>query len=169
MSGRVDVYGNDSAVKTEMIVMIVPVSSHALDHITIKGFKSIASIEKLALTPINIVIGPNGSGKSNFVGAFDLLHEVCEGRLQGYATVSGGSQKVLHFGSKNTKEIELCLFFERVEGWPHGAAGYTLKLSPTKDDGLFPSAEATYLDGPSPTRLISASAGKRSGDQRSKG
>jgi predicted ATPase len=43
---------------------MVPVPSDALYHITIKGFKSIASIEKLELRPINVLIGANGSGKS---------------------------------------------------------------------------------------------------------
>ncbi len=43
-----------------------------LDWITIKGFKSIRSIERLQLRPINVLIGPNGSGKSNFIGAFSL-------------------------------------------------------------------------------------------------
>ena len=36
-----------------------------LDYITIKGFKSIASIEKLPLHSINVLIGQNGSGKSS--------------------------------------------------------------------------------------------------------
>ena len=39
-----------------------------LDTISVKGFKSIASIEKLQLGAINVVIGPNGSAKSNFIG-----------------------------------------------------------------------------------------------------
>ena len=37
----------------------------ALDWITVRGFKSIASLEKLSLRPINVPIGANGSGKSN--------------------------------------------------------------------------------------------------------
>ncbi len=134
--------------------------TNALDYITIRGFKSIASIEKLPLRPINVVIGPNGSGKSNFIGSFDFLHDICEGRLQGYVITAGGAERVLHFGSKNTKEIELYLSFHRVDGWPYGAAGYKLILSPSTDDGLFPSAEATYLDGPSPTRLIPRAQGR---------
>ena len=153
----------DWVAEIQTIVMMVAVSSNALDYITIRGFKSIASIEKLALKPINVVIGPNGSGKSNFIGAFGFLHEICEGRLQEYVIAGSGAEKVLHFGSKNTKEVELQLFFRRVDGWPHGAAGYTLKLSPTADDGLFPSAEATYLDGPSPTRLKTRAQGREAG------
>jgi len=81
--------------------------SNALDYITIKGFKSIASIERLALRPINVVIGANGSGKSNFLGVFALLHAIGEGRLQEYVIASGGAEKVLHFGSKTTKLIHL--------------------------------------------------------------
>ena len=61
-----------------------------LDTITVKGFKSIASIEKLKLGAINVVIGPNGSGKSNFIGVFAFLHAVRAGHLQDYVIKSGG-------------------------------------------------------------------------------
>src|SRR2546427_384731 len=112
--------------------------SNALDYITIKGFKSIASIERLPLRPINVVIGPNGSGKSNFIGAFAFLHEIREGRLRDYVTAAGGAEKVLHFGSKTTDEIVLRLSFH------NEVNQYALTLSPTADDGLFPSSEMTY-------------------------
>jgi len=52
-----------------------------LESVTIKGFKSIASVEDLKLGKINVLIGPNGCGKSNFIGAFALLRELHEGRL----------------------------------------------------------------------------------------
>jgi AAA15 family ATPase/GTPase len=51
-------------------------NTQKLDYITIKGFKSIASLEKAALKPINVIIGPNGSGKSNFVGVFSFLNAI---------------------------------------------------------------------------------------------
>src|SRR5579872_7607934 len=57
-------------VAAKSVAIVHPMPSNALDYITTKGFKSIASIEKLYLRPINIVIGANGSGKSNFIGAF---------------------------------------------------------------------------------------------------
>ena len=85
-------------------------SSYALDYVTIRGFKSIASVEKLDLRPINLLIGPNGSGKSNFIGAFSFLHAIREGRLQEYVTSAGGSERLLHFGSKTTREISFHLF-----------------------------------------------------------
>lgn len=113
--------------------------TNALDYITIQGFKSIASIEKLPLRPINVVIGPNGSGKSNFIGVFSFLHAIREGRLRDYVTAAGGAEKLLHFGSKTTKEMTLHLSFK------NEVNQYQLKLSPTGDDGLFPSFEVTYF------------------------
>jgi len=114
-------------------------SSNALDSITIQGFKSIASVETLELRPINVVIGPNGSGKSNFIGVFSFLHAIREGRLRDYVTAAGGAEKVLHFGSKTTEGIQLDISFQG------GVNQYRLHLSPTADDGLFPSAERVYF------------------------
>jgi predicted ATPase len=112
--------------------------ANALDYITIQGFKSIASIEKLPLRPINVLIGANGSGKSNFIGAFAFLHAIREGRLRDTVTAAGGAEKLLHFGSKTTKEMYFQLsFVDRDE--------YSLKLSPTADDGL----DYSRSDGPS--------------------
>jgi predicted ATPase len=103
--------------------------SNALDYITVRGFKSIKSIERLPLRPINILIGSNGSGKSNFIGVFSFLHAIREGHLRDYVTEAGGAEKVLHFGSKVTREIciELSFQLERFE----------LKLRPTGDDALY--------------------------------
>jgi predicted ATPase len=115
--------------------MMVPVPPSALDYITIKGFKSIASIEKLELRPINVLIGANGSGKSNFVGVFDFLHAIGERRLKSFVAAAGGAEKILHFGSKTTKELRQDLFFSNAE------SSYGLQLSPTSDDGLFLAGE----------------------------
>jgi len=113
--------------------------STALDYITVQGFKSIASVQKLALRPINVLVGPNGSGKSNFIGVFAFLHAVHEGRLKDYVTAAGGAEKLLHFGSKRTREISFHLSFgEEVNQ-------YMLALSPTQDDGLFPFSEAALF------------------------
>ena len=109
--------------------------TNALDYITIQGFKSIASVQKLELKPINVVIGPNGSGKSNFIGVFAFLHAIREGKLRSYVTAAGGAEKILHFGSKTTKEMRLHLSFE------NGVNQYEVKLAPTADDGLYPISE----------------------------
>jgi predicted ATPase len=116
-----------------MMVANSDMPTNALDYITIKGFKSIASIEKLALRPINVVIGPNGSGKSNFLGVFEFLYEIYEGktadRLRDYVTAAGGAEKILHFGSKATREIVFDYSFRQ--------GRYELRLRPTADDGLY--------------------------------
>ena len=129
--------------------------SNALDYVTIKGFKSIASVEKLELRPINILIGPNGSGKSNFIGAFSFLHEIREGRLQEYVTSAGGAERVLHFGSKTTKDVSFHLSFS------NRVNQYELTLSPTEDDSLFPSKEFAYWYGRGHARAYSTALTSR--------
>lgn len=109
-----------------------------LDYITIKGFKSIASVEKLPLRPINIIIGPNGSGKSNFIGVFSFLHAIREGRLNDYVRKAGGAEPLLHFGSKVTGEIKILVSFRQEINQ------YELTLKPTVDDGLYPANEWAY-------------------------
>jgi len=106
-----------------------------LDYITVQGFKSIRSLSKLALQPINILIGPNGSGKSNFIGFFSFLREIREGRLQEYVRRAGGAQQLLHFGSKVTREIHVSLSFQ------NSVNQYELSLRPTDDDSLYPTSE----------------------------
>ena len=106
-----------------------------LDYITVKGFKSIASIEKLALGSINVVIGPNGSGKSNFIGVFAFLHAIREGRLEDYVTKAGGADKVLHFGAKTTPKMFIEISFEE------GVNQYQVNLEPTENDQLHPTNE----------------------------
>lgn len=106
-----------------------------LDYITIRGFKSIAFVEKLELRPINVVIGPNGSGKSNFIGVFSFLQDVLEGRLQDYVRKAGGGEQLLHFGSKVTGEVYIEISFKQ------GVNKYKLTLKPTNDDSLYPASE----------------------------
>src|ERR1035438_4907609 len=105
-------------------------SPNALDYITIRGFKSIASVEKLPLRAINLLIGANGSGKSNFLSAFSFFTIATLGNLRNYVAAAGGAEKVLHFGSKTTREI--------VFQFPSRLGYYELTLAPTEDDSLFP-------------------------------
>ncbi len=102
-----------------------------LDYLTVKGFRSIKSIERLELRPINVLVGANGSGKSNFVGVFDFLRALRQGRLVDYTDEAGGAEKILHFGSKVTKEIEIEISFR------DGTDAYHVALSPTADDRFY--------------------------------
>jgi len=111
-----------------------------LDYITIKGFKSIASV-RVRLGQVNIVIGANGAGKSNFIGAFSFLRAVHKGELQEYVARAGGAEKILHFGSKTTERVSFHLSFKEEVNQ------YELSLIPTSDDSLYPSGEyAKYWD-----------------------
>ncbi len=83
-------------------------ASDSFRSITIKGFRSIRSIEDLELRPINLLIGANGSGKSNFLEAFVFLGESDQGRVDSYVAYYGGANRLLHYGSKVTERIRIC-------------------------------------------------------------
>ena len=104
----------------------------ALDSITVKGFRSIASIECLRLCPINVLIGANGSGKSNFLEIFSFLHAIRAGHLRNYVSRAGGADRVLHFGSKVTQELTIHVSFE------DSRHEYGITLAASDTDELYP-------------------------------
>ncbi len=109
-----------------------------LETITVKGFKSIGSVS-MKLGAINLLIGPNGSGKSNFIGVFSFLHAIRAAHLQDYVIRAGGADKILHFGSKVTRQLEIEISF-------HGDVNrYEITLTPTDADELYPSSEFVYF------------------------
>ena len=105
-----------------------------LESISIKGFKSIREVE-VNLRDINVLIGANGSGKSNFLEVFSFLLAIRAGHLQSYVARAGGAERLLHFGSKVTKQIKihLCFLSRRNE--------YGIFLDATDADTLYPSFE----------------------------
>lgn len=110
-----------------------------LDYITIKGYKSIRSVEKLKLRDINIIIGPNGAGKSNFIGVFSFLHAIRDGKLQEFVKRSGGAENLLFFGSKETPELELKISFGEESNQ------YRIRLLSSSKDALVPNSETVYF------------------------
>lgn len=106
-----------------------------LDYISVKGFRSIRSVEKLQIKPINIIIGANGSGKSNLIGVFGFLHALREGHLAEYVGTAGGAGNILHFGSKTTPELKLDIAFDGESNM------YEIRLKPTAEDRFFISSE----------------------------
>ncbi len=88
---------------------------NALDKITIKGFKSIKSLEDFELKNLNILIGGNGAGKSNFVDAFRFLRAMADGNLNTFVKIGGGADDFLFNGPKTTKCIEMDLKNNDVE------------------------------------------------------
>jgi predicted ATPase len=117
-----------------------------LDRLTIKGFKSIQSLENFKLRNLNVLIGGNGAGKSNFIDFFRLLRAMMElplpelnrANLKAYITDGGGSDDFLFNGPKITKQIEIVTYF--------GHNGYRFKLAPTTDETFIINDEARYYD-----------------------
>jgi len=80
----------------------------AISKLTIKGYKSIRSLENFELRNLNILIGPNGSGKSNFLSFFELLQAIAKekGLPPFYVEKKGGADKFLYLGPKVTQSIK---------------------------------------------------------------
>lgn len=110
-----------------------------IEKITIKGYKSIRSLEDFQMRPMNILIGSNGAGKSNFIDYFRLLHELVEQRLQFTINEKGGADKHLFLGPKVTNELISEIFF--------GRNGYEFELKATVDDQFIFNNEQTFFDG----------------------
>ena len=109
-----------------------------IDSITVEGFKSIASVRELELGPINVLIGPNGSGKSNLIDVLSFLHAIRWGRLKEYVLRAGGADRVLHFGSRSTKWLNLHV------SMANKRLQYSLILLSTDDDALQPYVETAH-------------------------
>lgn len=110
-----------------------------LDYITVQGFKSIKSIEKLELRPINVIVGSNGAGKSNFIGVFSFLNAIRDGRLQDYVAKAGGTDRILFFGSKVTDKIHIQISFDEE------TRQYQIDLEATDINTLIPVDEINYF------------------------
>jgi predicted ATPase len=133
--------------------------SPAIDFVTVKGFKSIASL-KVDLRPINVLIGANGSGKSNFVAVFSFLNEIRKGQEQNYVRKAGGAEQLLHFGSKVSNEIEIHLSIGqgrheysitlKKPTQKKPTKEYSITLKPTEDDNLYRAREGAKIEDDAP-------------------
>ena len=108
-----------------------------LDRMLLKGYKSIKELD-LEFGNINILLGANGAGKSNFIGFFNFMRKIIEKELELTVAQMGGANKVLHFGKKVTKELDIRLVFK-----PNR---YKAVLIPDEQDGLIFKEEVGYFD-----------------------
>ena len=79
-----------------------------LGKITLKGFKTIKSLQDFEPGPLTTLIGPNGVGKSNFISFFRMMSWALAdpNNLPLYVGQQGGAGTLLHDGSTRTREIE---------------------------------------------------------------
>lgn len=111
---------------------------NALDRLTIKGFKSIRSLEDFELKALNILIGGNGAGKSNFIDIFRMLQAMVNQSLVAFILGGGGASDFLFNGPKETKNIEALFHF----GWND----YAFELEPTADEKFLIKTEKQKYD-----------------------
>ncbi|ADB40591.1 AAA family ATPase [Spirosoma linguale] len=138
--------------KKKISVVLGMDGQHTLQSIHVSGFRSIQSVD-LPIQDLNILIGQNGAGKSNFIELFRFLHEIINQRLQVYTAVKGGADKLLHYGSRETKQIKIILTFN--DSW------YELSLIIAQDDRLIIEFEETnVITGPITTEGVRFSKGK---------
>ena len=111
----------------------------SLDKLTIKGFKSIKSLEDFELRNLNVMIGGNGAGKSNFVEMFRMLRAMVDENFVNFISNRGGADDFLFNGPKDTKAIEAEFKF--------GANSYSFELEPTAaNDFVIKREWERYLD-----------------------
>jgi len=121
--------------------------SGALENVTIKGFKSIKSLEHFELNNLNVIIGANGAGKSNFISFFKLFSALIEGRVNRFVRDHGGANDLLFCGPKATSKIEFAAHF--------GAYSYRFNLVATPGNDVAIEDEALkYSDEQSPWTLL---------------
>lgn len=110
-----------------------------LEKLTIKGFKSIASLDALELRNINVLIGGNGAGKSNLVEFFKMMRALQGLRLAefgdrkpnllSFVSNKGGIGNFLYAGVQQTKEIRVSLVTTEL-------GKYELQIMPTAEGDL---------------------------------
>ena len=79
-----------------------------LKKITLKGFKTIQSLENFEPGRLTALIGLNSVGKSNFISFFHMMSWAlaAPGNLELFVSQQGGASTLLHDGPARTREIE---------------------------------------------------------------
>jgi predicted ATPase len=104
-----------------------------LDKLTIRGFKSIKSLENFKLGKLNVMIGGNGAGKSNFVDLFRMLRAMVDENFASFVEEHGGADDFLFNGPKKTRTIEAEFSF--------GDNSYRFELKPTASESFLIKVE----------------------------
>ena len=103
-----------------------------IDSLKLCNFKSIKNLD-LKFNDINIFIGSNGVGKSNLISFFYFLNKLIDKNLQAHISRSGGSDNILHFGKKISKNLSTEINFKYSDYYNK----YSFVLEPNIEDGFF--------------------------------
>ena len=77
-----------------------------IEHIGIRGFRSLDEVEISELPNAAVMIGANGSGKSNFIRFFEMLSWMLRSRRLGEFVAShGGADDQLYGGNSLTPRM----------------------------------------------------------------
>lgn len=115
-----------------------------IQKLTVRGFKSIKTLEDFSLRPLNVLIGANGAGKSNFIGLFRFMASVVGDDFPVDVQKWGGPEALLHFGGKVTPQMDLEIYFTPDNGVSNG---YRISLLPTQDNRLIFDREESWISG----------------------
>ena len=120
-----------------------------LTKIIIKGYKSISSASPITLdlNGIDVLLGANGAGKSNIISFFQMLVNMMKGGFQKYVAESGSNKFFLHYGAKQTSEINAELWF--------GNLKYSFALANAVNERLIITNEEIATGSRKAKRLVS--------------
>jgi predicted ATPase len=110
----------------------------ALRRLTVRGFKSIRSLENFEMRDLNVLIGANGAGKSNFISLFQMLAALVDSRLQLWVQEQDGPDAILWGTRKRTQQLDAEFTF--------GQNGYHISLRPAGGRLIF-GGEETWFYG----------------------
>jgi predicted ATPase len=110
----------------------------ALTKLTVRGFKSIRTLEDFELRNLNVLIGANGAGKSNFISLFQMLAALMDGRLQLWVQEHDGPDALLFGTRKRTQQLDAEFLF--------GRNGYDISFRPAGGRLIF-AREETWFYG----------------------
>ena len=86
-------------------------------------------------------MGGNGVGKSNFISIFSLIRNLYEKNLANYVLRKGGADSFLHFGKKNTTQIDFDFYFGNLT---QDTNRFIVKLEEAQDSIFIKSIDTAF-------------------------